>query len=67
MYVTYKLSSITALYAFLNALLEAVNQQFSPVKLTTPPGPMKNCGVAVCIVTVSGLSGFVLIWFCIAI
>lgn len=38
-----------------------------PVRFTTPPGPMINCGVAACIVTVSGLSGFVLIWFCIAI
>lgn len=41
-------------------------EETSPARFTTPPGPMINCGVAVCIVTVSGLSGFVLIWFCMA-
>ncbi len=35
-------------------------------RLTTPPGPMMNRGVAVWMVSESGLSGFVLIWFCIA-
>uniref|UniRef100_A0A0E9SVT7 Uncharacterized protein n=1 Tax=Anguilla anguilla TaxID=7936 RepID=A0A0E9SVT7_ANGAN len=42
---------------------DLVFPETSPAKFASPPGPMMNCGAA-CTVTVSGLSGFVFIWFC---